>query len=212
MPSLRRPTVIEVAAVSVPTKDIDGCRRSHLALLDRIGGLTDEQARSASQLPDWTVGHVLTHLARNGDSVVRRLEGAARGETVDQYPGGYAGRASEIAVGAGRPAAGIVADVEASAARLDDCCASLPTDAWDRPTRDVSGAERPANTLMLSRWREIEVHHADLGLGYTPADWPDELVAAWLPRELERLPKRADPKQLLAWAIGRSPAPALSNW
>ncbi|HEY5244074.1 MAG TPA: maleylpyruvate isomerase N-terminal domain-containing protein, partial [Acidimicrobiales bacterium] len=88
--------------MSVPTKDIDGCRRSHLALLDRIGGLTDEQARSASQLPDWTVGHVLTHLARNGDSVVRRLEGAARGETVDQYPGGYAGRASEIAVGAGR--------------------------------------------------------------------------------------------------------------
>jgi maleylpyruvate isomerase len=212
MPSLRRPTVIEVAGVSVPTKDIDGCRRSHLALLDRIDGLTDEQARSASQLPDWTVGHVLTHLARNGDSVVRRLEGAARGETVDQYPGGYAGRASEIAVGAGRSAAELVADVEASAARLEDCCTTLPADAWDRPTRDVSGAERPANTLMLSRWREIEVHHADLGLGYTPADWPDELVAAWLPRELERLPKRADPKQLLAWAIGRSPAPALSNW
>ena len=65
---------------------------------------------------------------------------------------------------------------------------------------------------MLSRWREIEVHHADLGLGYTPADWPDDLVAAWLPRELERLPKRADPKQLLAWVIGRGPAPVLSNW
>ncbi|HEX4081367.1 MAG TPA: maleylpyruvate isomerase N-terminal domain-containing protein, partial [Acidimicrobiales bacterium] len=96
--------------MSVPTKDIDGCRRSHLALLDRIAGLTDEQARSASQLPDWTVGHVLTHLARNGDSVVRRLEGAARGETVDQYPGGYAGRASEIAVGAGRPATELVTD------------------------------------------------------------------------------------------------------
>ena len=212
MPSPRPPTVIEVAAVSAPTKDIDGCRRSYRALVDHIGGLTDEQARSASQLPDWTVGHVLTHLARNADSVVRRLEGAARDEVVDQYPGGYASRASEIAVGAGRPAVELVADVEASAARLEDCCATLPADAWDRPTRDVSGAERAANTLMLTRWREIEVHHADLGLGYTPADWPDDLVAAWLPRELERLPKRADPKQLLAWAIGRGPAPTLSNW
>ncbi len=212
MPSPRRLTVIEVAAVSVPIKDIDGCRRSHRVLLDRIDGLTDEQARSASQLPDWTVGHVLTHLARNADSVVRRLEGAARGEIVDQYPGGYAGRASEIAVGAGRSAAALVADVQASAARLEDGCATLPADAWDRPTRDVSGAERQANTLMLTRWREVEVHHADLGLGYTPADWPDELVAAWLPRELDRLLKRADPKQLLAWVVGRGEAPALSNW
>ncbi len=44
--------------------------------------------RGPSLLPEWSDGHVLTHLARNADSVVRRMEGAARGELVDQYPGG----------------------------------------------------------------------------------------------------------------------------
>lgn len=192
--------------------DIDGCRRSHQTLLDRIAGLTDTQARAASRLPDWTVGHVLTHIARNADSVVRRLDGAARCEVVDQYPGGYAGRAADIAEGAGRPAAELVADVRDSALRLEERCATVPREAWDRPTRDVSGAERPAHTMLFTRWREVEVHHADLGLGYTAADWPQDLVAAWLPRELVRLPKRTDPNQLLAWVIGRGPAPVPGNW
>ncbi len=195
-----------------PTVDIGGCRRAHQTLFDRITTLTDAQAWSASHLPDWTVGHVLTHVARNADSVIRRLEGAARGEVVDQYPGGYAGRAADITAGAGRPAAELVADVRDSAGRLEDLCAVLPTKAWDRLTRDVSGAERPAHTLLFTRWREVEVHHADLGLGYTPADWPPALVSAWLPRELDRLPMRTEPHQLLAWAIGRAPAPALGTW
>jgi maleylpyruvate isomerase len=192
--------------------DIDGCRYAHRALLDDIAGLTDEQAWSASLLPDWTIGHVLTHLARNADSVTRRLESALQGETVDQYLGGYAGRASDIAGGAGRQASELVADVRESAARLESLVADLPDQVWDRPTRDVSGAERPAHTLMLSRWREVEVHHTDLGLGYSPADWPEGLVSAWLPRELERLPKRTDQRALLAWAIGRSPPPVLGKW
>ena len=80
-----------------PTGWIDGCRAAHAALLADLGGLTDAQARGPCALPDWTVGHLLTHIARNGDSVVRRLEGALRGEVLDQYVGGQAGRADEIA-------------------------------------------------------------------------------------------------------------------
>jgi hypothetical protein len=30
--------------------------------------------------------------------------------------------------------------------------------------------------LLFVRWREVCVHHADLGLGYTWADWDDEYV------------------------------------
>ena len=198
--------------MSVPTVDIEGCRRSHQVLLERLAGLTEDQARAPSLLPDWTVGHVLTHIARNADSVVRRLEGAVRGVIVDQYPGGYAGRAAEIAAGANRSPSELLEDVAESATHLEAVCLSIPEAAWERPTRDVTGAERPARTMMLSRWREIEVHHADLGLGYGPADWPDGLIAAWLPRELERLPQRTDPSLLLAWAIGRAEAPTLPAW
>jgi maleylpyruvate isomerase len=192
--------------------EISGCRQAHQVLLEALGSLTDEQARSPSLLPDWSVGHVLTHIARNADSVTRRLDGAARGEIVDQYPGGYARRAADIAGGAGRPAAELVADVQDTASRVEVAFLSLPPEAWDRLTRDVSGAERPARTTVFVRWCEVVVHHSDLGLGYTADQWPDELVAAWLPRQLERLAKRTDPKSLLAWTIGRGEAPALGPW
>ncbi len=63
---------------------------------------------------------------------------------------------------------------------------------------------------MLSRWREVVVHHGDLGLD--PVPLPPDLVAAWLPRELPRLAERTDPAELLAWVIGRGNAPALAPW
>ena len=46
--------------------DVAGCALSHQALLAELDGLIENGAVSvnrASLLPDWTVGHVLTHLA-----------------------------------------------------------------------------------------------------------------------------------------------------
>src|SRR6185436_8370583 len=116
---------------TVPTTYIDGCRVSHATLEREIAGLTDEQARQPSRLPDWTVGHVLSHLARNADSVVRRLEGAIRGEIVDQYAGGVEGRVAEIESGAGRPAAELIADIRATNSAVDELLVSAPEDLWD---------------------------------------------------------------------------------
>ncbi|MDA8357542.1 MAG: maleylpyruvate isomerase family mycothiol-dependent enzyme [Actinomycetota bacterium] len=198
--------------MTVPVQEIEGCRRAHRALLDSLDHLTDEQARQPSLLPDWSIGHLLTHVARNADSCTRRVEGAIRGEVVDQYPGGYAGRAAEIAAGAGRSAADLVADVRESAYRLESAWLSTPDEAWERPGRDVSGTEQPVSLTVFRRWREVEVHHVDLGLGFTPADWSGELVARWLPRLVERLPDRTDSRSLLAWLVDRGPAPSLGPW
>jgi maleylpyruvate isomerase len=195
-----------------PEREIAGCMRSHRVLVGALTGLTDIQVRSPSLLPDWSVAHVLTHIARNADSVTRRIEGAARGEIVDQYPGGYAGRAADIAAGAGRPATDLLDDVRESADRLEAACLAMPDDGWDRPTRDVSGSEQPARVVVRRRWREVEVHHADLGLGYTPASFPADMVEGWLPDLVGRLADRADHRDLLAWAIGRGPAPDLGPW
>jgi len=38
--------------------------------------------------------------------------------------------------------------------------------------RDIVGLA----PLPFRRWREVEVHLVDLGIGLTPADWPQELV------------------------------------
>jgi len=203
-----------VTAMAVPVEQIEGVRAAHARLHGTLAGLDDAIARRPSRLPSWTIGHVLTHLARNADSVVHRLAAAAEDRLVEQYDGGAAGRAAAIEAGAGRPAAALVADLTNADAAVDQLFAALPPAAWERPVlrSGPAGGTVPAARLAYSRWREVEVHHVDLGLGYEPARWPDRLVELMLPDLLAGLPERADRTALAAWALDRGPAPRLTPW
>jgi len=88
--------------------------------------------------------------------------------------------------------------------------AELPPPAWDAPSRTSRGVVESSRDAVLSRWREVVVHHADLGLG--PVPLPPALVELWLPRELPRLAERSDPAALLSWIIGRGEPPVLAPW
>jgi maleylpyruvate isomerase len=189
---------------------VAGCVTAQAALDAELVGLDDATARGPSRLPEWSVGHVLTHIARNADSVVWRLAGAARGELRDQYPGGLEQRRADIEAGAGRPAEELVADVRTSSAAVEQVMAELPDPAWDAPSRTARGVVEPSRDAVLSRWREVVVHHGDLGL--QPVPLPLGLVAAWLPRELPQLADRTDPAALLAWVVGRGDPPPLAPW
>ena len=193
-----------------PTEWVAGCIAAQDALGGGLHGLRDEAARAPSLLPGWSVGHVLTHVARNADSVVRRLEGAARGELLDQYAGGLGQRRADIEAGAGRTAAELVADVAATSAAVARVMTELPEAAWDAPSRTSRGVVETSRDCVFARWREVVVHHGDLGLG--PVPLPPALVEAWLPRELPVLAGRTDPGQLLAWIIGRGGPPVLAPW
>lgn len=195
-----------------PTADIDGCRAAQAAVLRAVEGLDDEAVRRPSLLPGWTVAHVIGHLVGNADSVTRRLQGVLEDRAVDQYPGGEKGRADEIDRLALLPAAELVAAVRRSNAAVDAILDEVPDDAWDRLSRAVGGALRPATAVVFSRWRESVVHHTDLGLGYLPSQWPPLMVERWLPDALAGLAHRADPAELLAWAVGRGPVPDLAPW
>jgi maleylpyruvate isomerase len=193
-----------------PAAWVAGCLAAQDGLRAALRDLDDATARQPSLLPGWSVGHVLTHIARNADSVVWRLEGAAAGEVRDQYPGGLEQRKAEIEAGAGRPADVLVADVGRTAAAVAEVMAWLPGAAWDAPSRTSRGVVETSRDAILSRWREVVVHHGDLGLG--PVPLPTDLVDAWLPRELARLAERTDPARLLSWVIGRGDPPALQAW
>ena len=205
------PFCVFVAETGPPVDTIGAVRAAHGRLHATLDGLTDEVARRPSRLPGWTVGHVLTHLARNADSVTRRLAAAVEGRVVDQYPGGSAGRAAEIEAGAARPAAELVADLRAADDAVDELFGAVPAPVWGRPVR-ARGQEVPAVRRAYSRWREVEVHHVDLGLAYAPADWPAGLVERMLPELLAGLPGRAGAAGLAAWLLNRSPAPDLRGW
>ena len=184
---------------------------SHARLGRTLARLTDDDARRPSLLPGWTVGHVLTHLARNADSHVRLLEAAAHREVADQYAGGDARRAADIEAGAGRPAAELVADVKEAAARLERTWDATPDDVWRTGEGRVSSGVWALAELPFRRWREVEIHHVDLDLGYGPADWPDAYVEEELDRTVAGL-GGGDRRWLLAWLVGRAGVPELGPW
>jgi maleylpyruvate isomerase len=194
-----------------PAQAVELCRAAHARLRATVEGVTDEQVSSPSRLPGWTVGHVLTHVARNADGHVRRLEGALRGENVPRYPGGPAQRTDEISQGAPRPVADIAADLDSSQRRLELV--------WDRsvaagwPHAELLGDDHwPTAASPVRRLREVEVHHVDLGLGYEPSDWPEDYVAWELPMLLatvrSRVQRPEDQRALVAWLSGRQPIPS----
>jgi maleylpyruvate isomerase len=159
----------------------------------------------------------LTHLARNADGNVRMLDAANRGEVVAQYEGGMEGRAADIEAGAARSAAELVADVRASIYRLEQQWAAMTAEGWEGEGEGAIG-RLPIREVPWRRWREVEVHHADLGLSYRPQDWPSEYVrlelhrlgmlwASRRPMGMTELPPAAlaaPPHLRLAWLLGRA--------
>ena len=188
---------------------VAGARASHRALDEWLAGFDAQPPDAPSRLPGWSLGHVLTHLAGNADSHVRMLAGSP------QYPGGSEQRDRDIAAGVRRSWAELLADLARAHAAL--------AAAWDAVTDweltvSHAGSSRSLAELAFRRWREVELHRVDLGLGYTFADMPGEYVRRELaaltmryraskPIGLTQLPPAAAtaaPALRLAWLTGRA--------
>ncbi|MFI2200423.1 maleylpyruvate isomerase family mycothiol-dependent enzyme [Streptomyces sp. NPDC020192] len=150
-------------------------------LLRTAARFTDGDVRAPSMLPNWSRGHVLTHLARNADGGRRLLIWARTGVETPEYPS-LAAREEEIERGAGRSAEALVADLRDSAARFAAEYRRMTSAAWKRKVRWTRGQERPAARAADSRLSEVLIHHADLDAGYTAAQWPAAFVHDMLGR------------------------------
>ncbi|MEK8170329.1 maleylpyruvate isomerase N-terminal domain-containing protein [Streptomyces sp. M19] len=86
-------------------------------------------------------------------------------------------RDGDIERDAHRPLAVHLDDLRTSAYRFNSAAAA-PRDRWsfEVATRGT-GTER-AELLPFHRLCEVELHHVDLGIGYTVADLPDAFVVA----------------------------------
>jgi maleylpyruvate isomerase len=194
-----------------------GVRDSHARLVESIRSLSDFDARGDSLLPGWSVGHVLTHIARNADSHTRMMRAAIAGDAVHQYDGDDAARTAGIEAGAARPAAELIADAATSAAALQAVWDKMTPDAW--AGHGINAAEEiwPCRLMPFHRWREVELHRIDLGLGYAATDLPEGYVSRELAVSLAVLPERLaidDRQRLLGWLVGRGSQPdlALEPW
>jgi maleylpyruvate isomerase len=203
-----------------PEQDLADLAAATERLLADLATLDDAGARSPSLLPGWSVGHVLTHLARNADGMVNLVVWAETGVPTPMYAS-FDARVADIEAGAGRPAADLVDDVAASAGRLAESLDRLHGFDDTRLDRLIQfGAPRPdeepdlpAYSIPSARMRELEIHHVDLGRpSYTPLDWPDEFVErTLLSIHASRGPVDVvgHPAEVLAWRLGRGAGPTV---
>jgi len=212
---------------TVINRQVEGLAASHQLLLERLGGLTDEMVSRSSLLPDWTVGHVLAHIAQQGDSISRLFLAAEEGEIADQYEGGFEARVTAINEAASRTAAEHVTDVRRSIYALEGAIASA-RQGWYGSARMVSGIEVRVTDLPLRRWREVEVHMGDLGLAELgcvgPESWSMDYVRhdlsvmtmQWKSRgsmgltDLPQQIRTQSPTVRLGWLMGRTIIDALT--
>ena len=155
--------------------------------LEALHALTDEQAREPSLLPGWSRAHVVTHVSRNADALCNLLQWALTGEECPMYRS-QEDRDADIEAGAGRSAAELLRDAAYSADRFERAARMLPADRAGRPVTRTPGSDPfPVGTVGAMRWVEVEVHRADLGTGYTAADWPVALLEHLLERREQEL-------------------------
>lgn len=198
-------------------REVQGMAAAHRVLSQRLESLTDLDVSRPSLLPNWTVGHVLTHIARNADALRNLLEAASRGEHGAMYPGGFEQRNADIEAGAARDATGLVLDVRGSIEALEVAFTAMTDEAW-QGTGTAPFGPVTMRDVPMRRWREVAVHHADLGLGYSWNDWPADYVRSELrllgilwnsrrPMGLTGLPPAAlavSDHHRAAWLLGRA--------
>jgi maleylpyruvate isomerase len=172
-----------MTAASPATTQLEALRALVKTATQRLLGdtilVTDEQWRAPSRLPEWTRGHVATHIARHADGIRRLTQWAGTGERQDMYPS-TEHRAQEIESGAERSGLEFQIDLDTSAGRLSAAFDDLDAaDAWDAIVEMRGGQQVPARLLPLARLLEVVIHHVDLDVGYEITDI-DNQTAEWL--------------------------------
>lgn len=195
--------------------EIEGCIASQHALVDHLTSIDDLDPSRASALPGWSVGHVLTHLARNADSHLEMLAGRKQYAEVGI-------RESEIEAGSGRSAMRLIEDLRESSAALEFAWLEAlgrndANEFWSGSAVAASGP-KPVSLLPLLRWREVEIHWVDLGTGRGALDLDRHYLRSdlrvsemlWRARKpigLTPLPAAvlaAPPHDRLMWFLGRA--------
>ncbi|WP_155053785.1 maleylpyruvate isomerase family mycothiol-dependent enzyme [Streptomyces blattellae] len=190
-------------------------REGTAALVRAAAGLTDDDFGTPSALPAWTRAHVLGHVARNAEALVRLSTWARTGVPTPMYADREQ-RAAEIESSATLPPAALRSQLVSTAAELEDALAALDGTTWQAEVRSALGRTIPAAEIPWMRVREVWLHAIDLASGATVAfaDLPAGLTDALLDDVTATLSTRpACPAVRLApadrdrtWDVGPTPA------
>jgi len=163
-------------------------------LIESVEALTDKTWAGPSLLPGWTRGHVVAHLTLNGEALAAALIGVVEGRPVPMYASDEA-RNADIAELAATPRAQVVRRLVTATGRFDEALAAVaaaPGQVAERLIPRTPGGRRfAAAAAGEMRLREVEIHHVDLDVGYSPLDWSVPFVRDLLNHGVHR-PHRID--------------------
>ena len=154
--------------------DPDLVARADRALVRTVDSLSDSEYAQPSQLPGWTRAHVVAHLALNAEGLAGVLHGAHVGQPQPMYASPEA-RDSDIDDLAACEPAEVRERFLTATGRFGEALAAMHEGDWDgRFERVPGGPSFALGNIALMRVREVEIHHVDLGAGYSPSDWPED--------------------------------------
>jgi maleylpyruvate isomerase len=180
---------------------LDQFHRGEEFVLAQLAALDDAALAEPCALEGWTRLHLASHLARNADALINLLVWAQSGVPHPMYQS-VEQRASDIDVGATRPAAVVRADAVAASARLLAVADMLPEAAWSAPIRTARGRAIEADEVPWMRVRESWIHGVDLGAGASFGDIPAAVVARLLAEVADGLVDREDCPPVVLHPVG----------
>ncbi|MDF5753209.1 maleylpyruvate isomerase family mycothiol-dependent enzyme [Spongiactinospora sp. TRM90649] len=192
-----------------------------------------------SLLPGWTRAHVAGHVAASADALGNLLTWARTGVETPMYASDEARNADIERRAATLTPERLHGEAVEAGKRLGATIAEMPDESWDAKVRHRSGAVFSGRDLPWLRVREVWIHSVDMNTGVGFDRFPADLVDALLSDVSRDLPKRegcpavvlapsdrdrtweiagagaavtadAPAAGLLAWTIGRAPAPGAS--
>jgi maleylpyruvate isomerase len=150
-------------------------------LVRSVDKMADEQWPQPSLLPGWSRAHVVAHLTLNAEGLAAAVEGVHEGRHVPMYRSQEARDGDITDLATKEPIStlrdrffGATTAIGEAVEELADNLASVPIE------RVPGGRSFPASEVGSMRVREVEIHHADLALDYTAADWSSEFVVLLL--------------------------------
>ncbi|GAB3263558.1 maleylpyruvate isomerase family mycothiol-dependent enzyme [Nocardioides dilutus] len=208
-------------------------------LVRTVDAMADFQFAEPSLLPGWTRGHVVAHLVLNAEGLAGALEGVREHRAVPMYASQEA-RDGDIDRLSGADPAVLRDRLLGSTSAIHEGVEELPEELYGGRIERTPGSDRTftAGRVGEMRLREVEIHHADLDLAYTWADWPSDFTVLLLdnrstvhdgppftahavdlgrswsfgPAEEKGGPTVSGPGPLLAWwATGRDPGDGLTS-
>jgi maleylpyruvate isomerase len=204
---------------STALPDLDETLLATTRYLQALTVLDDESVRRPSVLPGWSRAHVVAHVSRNADAFHRVLTRAAAGEPAAMYASSEQRDHDIEDTVRTNDLQALLADAHRSADRLEEAwraCDAGPDATYSRtPDADAS---MPLTRVGPARQAEVEIHHADLDLGYSPADWPADFSVRMVKLRQDELAALPDggPSMVLSatdveglWKLGRGPGPEI---